>query len=101
MSEEGQYLQQVITHETWHIYQQGDKPEDLSCIDCFPVDTQQVSNEFIDFWKYWAQPRCIGSKFNGNTVRIFEQLRFCKDQQVLNLVSHLVKTIRYYNFIGK
>ena len=52
MSEEGQYLQQVITHETWHIYQQGDKPEDLSCIDCFSVDTQQVSNEFIDFWKY-------------------------------------------------
>ena len=95
MNRESQYLQQVIAYETWHINQQGDKPEDFSCNICYPVDTSRVSDEFLDLWKFWAQPRCSGSNFNRNTVEIFEQLRFCKDQQLVDLSLQLIQTIRY------
>src|SRR5215475_11690292 len=95
MNRESQYLQQVITYETWHINRQGNKPEDSLCSICYPIDTLQVPSEFFDLWKYWAQPRCSNSKFNRNTVRIFEQLQFCEDQQVLDLSLQLVETIRY------
>ena len=74
MSKESQYLQQVIAHEIWHSNLQGSKPEDLSCIVYFPVDTQQVLNKFEYFWRYWAQPRCLGSLFNHNTLETFRWL---------------------------
>jgi hypothetical protein len=94
MNKESQYLLQIIAHETWHIEQQGEAPEDLSCITCFPVDTQQVSNEFAEFWKYFLNPRCPESKFNANSLQIFEQLRqLSKNQQVSGLILQLVQSI--------
>ena len=49
MNKELQYLQRVIRHEDWHLNQQKNKSEDYSCIQCFPVDIQQISNEFEEF----------------------------------------------------
>jgi hypothetical protein len=95
MSKELSYLQRVIRHEDWHINQQKSKQEDYSCNKCFPVDIQQISNEFEEFWKYWTQPRCSGSQFNSNTVETFERLQKCTDQQVEGLILYLIKTIRY------
>ena len=34
MSEEYQYLKEVLAHENWHIQQEGEKPQDLSCREC-------------------------------------------------------------------
>ena len=96
MSEEYQYLKEVLAHENWHIQQEGEKPQDLSCRECNPVDISQVPTEFYNLWKYWAKPRCNNSIFTANTVENFEQLRTCDNiQQAKELIRKLVKTIRY------
>ena len=96
MSEEYQYLKEVLAHENWHIQQEGEKPQDLSCRECNPVDISQVPTEFYNLWKYWAKPRCNNSIFTANTVENFEQLRTCNNiQQAKELIRKLVKTIRY------
>ena len=55
MSQEYQYLKELIAHENWHILQEEEKPQDLSCRECNPVDISQVPAEFYNFWKYWAK----------------------------------------------
>jgi len=96
MSQEYQYLKELIAHENWHILQKGEKPQDLSCRKCYPVDISQVPAEFYNFWKYWAKPRSGDSIFTAQTIEYFEQLRTCSNQQQAeNLFLQLVKTIRY------
>jgi hypothetical protein len=96
MSEEYQYLKGVLAHENWHIQQEGEKPQDLSCRECNPIDISQVPTEFYNLWKYWAKPRCEDSIFTAQTVENFEQLRTCNNiEQARNLIGKLVKSIRY------
>src|ERR1700722_2654621 len=96
MNREYKYLQDLIFHENWHILRNGEPLEDLSCIECHPIEILKVSDQFCEFWKYWAIPRCIGSTFTVKTVEFFEQLRNCiEEQQVLELITQLIRSIIY------
>jgi hypothetical protein len=91
-----QYLRRVITHEEWHINQEGDAPEDLSCIECYPVQPDQLHKDFTNLWKYWAIPRCPGSKITSNTLIIFHKLKeYNKELIAEDLIQQFVETLRY------
>ena len=97
MNERFEYLRKIIAHKAWHIGNNSeDPPEDLSCEECYPVDTQQVSKKFHDFWKYWAVPRCTATGYTSQTIEYFQQLEDCDtDLQVREIIRILATTIKY------
>ena len=96
MSSEYYYLQQIISHESWHINQEGESPIDLSCGRCFPVDINKISTEFNHFWKHCIELRGIESNYSASTLVLFEQIRNQRDNsKVKNQIQQLLETLRY------
>jgi len=96
MSSEYYYLQQIISHESWHINQEGESPIDLSCRYCFPVDINKISTEFNHFWKHCIELRGIESNYSASTLVLFEQIRNQRDNsKVKNQIQQLLEILRY------
>ena len=96
-----EYLRKIILHKAWHRTENTEKViDDLSCEQCYPVDTQQVSKRFHDFWKYWAVPRCTAISYTSQTLIYFQQLELCSSEfLVRDIVLKLATTLRYKSLL--
>ena len=96
-----EYLRKTILHKAWHRTENTEKViDDLSCEQCYPVDTQQVLKRFYDFWKYWAVPRCIAISYTSQTLIYFQQLELCNSEfLVRDIVLKLATTLKYKSLL--
>ena len=91
-----EYLKKVIAHSSWHLEKTEVRTEDFLCDKCYPIDIQQVPEEFHYFWKYWAISRGVGISYTSQTILHFQQLIECNTKsRVKDLILELAFTIRF------
>src|SRR6266480_5043661 len=69
---------------------------DLACLNCYPIDTKNLTPEFITFRDEWFSPLYKPLWYTQNTVVCFEAARKEKDfERLVERIKLLLCTIRF------
>ena len=84
----------------WHCEPEGICPYNQSCVICHPVHSASLTKGFTDFWKIWIELRYQGHTYTRHTIDLYKKAQGFSDcEQVENIFTSLVETIRYQQHI--